>query len=59
MRSGTGRNFRKSQIAHFMYNIFSENRAAYDNVKKYGRARQATDNTTVSYVYWTVHHYDS
>ena len=48
MRSGTGRNFRRSQIAHFMYNIFfSENRAAYDNVKKYGRARQAADNTTV------------
>jgi len=33
---------------HFVFNKFlSENRAVCDNVEKYGKARQDTDNNTI------------
>ena len=39
---------RQNQNTHFVFgNFFSENHAVYDNVEKYGRARQATDDNIV------------
>jgi len=40
--------FVEEAIEHFTFNSFlSENRALCDNVEKYGKARQATDNNVI------------
>ena len=48
MRNVIDKSCRENQNTHFMSNnFFSENRAVYDNVKKCGGARGATNDVTI------------
>jgi hypothetical protein len=47
MKNISVRSCRENQNTFFFQNPSSENRAVYENVEKYGRARQASDDTII------------
>ena len=48
MRNIVAKRRRENQRTHFMFNnFFFENRVLYENVEKYGRTKEATDDTVI------------
>ena len=47
MRNVSDKSCTQNQNTHFMFNNFSQNRAVWDNVEKYGTAGQATDDNII------------